>query len=299
MPSRASSDPKARAKPSASSAVPRRGRRWCERFLISSTAIGACSASLRAQPSAASNSSWSGTTWLAKPDPVRLERVDRIAGQVHLERLRLPHEPRQPLRAAESGNEAQVDLGLAEGCRLGRDAEVAGHRQLAASAEGDRVDGRDRDRRGPLHPRMKRCAPCTSSAPSASGLIFVNSLMSAPRAEGEDVRRGEHEHPDLALDRLPQIDQVAHRLRRERVGRRPVEPGDRDVVARLEQHGLALFPGIGPRIAEEALAGLLAEPPLGHQAAQDRGRLERLAPFALGALELLQHRVEARPRRRV
>src|SRR5918992_1694070 len=29
-------------------------------------------------------------------------------------------------------------------------------------------------------PRMKRCADSTSSAPSASGLIFVNSLMSAP-----------------------------------------------------------------------------------------------------------------------
>ncbi len=29
-------------------------------------------------------------------------------------------------------------------------------------------------------PRMKRCADSTSSAPSASGVIFVNSLMSAP-----------------------------------------------------------------------------------------------------------------------
>jgi hypothetical protein len=32
----------------------------------------------------------------------------------------------------------------------------------------------------PSIPRMNRCADSTSSAPSASGDIFVNSLMSAP-----------------------------------------------------------------------------------------------------------------------
>ena len=55
--------------------------------------------------------------------------------------------PRQPLRAAEAGDDAQVDLGLPElrGAR-GVD-EVAGQRQLAAAAEREAVDRRDRSAR--------------------------------------------------------------------------------------------------------------------------------------------------------
>src|SRR5213082_353536 len=74
-----------------------------------------------------------------------LVRRDRRAGEVHLERLALSDEPRQPLGAAEAGDDPEVDLGLAERGRLRRDAEVARHRQLAAAAERERVHGRDRD----------------------------------------------------------------------------------------------------------------------------------------------------------
>src|SRR5439155_304834 len=38
---------------------------------------------------------------------------DGVAGEVHLERLAGPHQPRQPLRAAEARDDAQVDLRLA------------------------------------------------------------------------------------------------------------------------------------------------------------------------------------------
>ena len=41
----------------------------------------------------------------------------------------------QPLRAAEAGDDPQLHLGLAEDGRLGGDPHVAGHRQLAATAE--------------------------------------------------------------------------------------------------------------------------------------------------------------------
>ena len=57
MPSLASSDPKARANPSPSVRSPSSRSGCAERFLISSTAIGACSASFRAHASAVSNSS--------------------------------------------------------------------------------------------------------------------------------------------------------------------------------------------------------------------------------------------------
>ena len=60
-----------------------------------------------------------------QPQLVGLVGADRVAGQVQLERLGLPHQSRQPLGAAEAGDDAEVDLGLAEGGRLGGDPEVA------------------------------------------------------------------------------------------------------------------------------------------------------------------------------
>ena len=93
-----------------------------------------------------------------QPQLVGLVRGDRVAGQVHLERLGLADQPRQPLRAAEAGDDPEVDLGLAERRRLGGDPEVAGHRELAAAAERQRVDGRDRRR--PASVSISRSSAC-------------------------------------------------------------------------------------------------------------------------------------------
>src|SRR3954447_15017991 len=68
---------------------------------------------------------------------------DRVADQVHLERLARADEARQALGASEPGNDPELDLGLAEDRRAGGDPEVACHRELAAAPEGERVDGRD------------------------------------------------------------------------------------------------------------------------------------------------------------
>ena len=40
----------------------------------------------------------------------------------------------EALRAAHAGDDAQIDLGLAELGRIGRDDEIADHRQLAPAA---------------------------------------------------------------------------------------------------------------------------------------------------------------------
>ena len=53
-------------------------------------------------------------------------------------------------------------------------------------------------------PRMKRWADSTRSAPSASGDIFVNSLMSAPALKVKMFEEASTSARDLALDRLPQ-----------------------------------------------------------------------------------------------
>src|SRR4051794_33996731 len=71
-------------------------------------------------------------------DLLSLERVDRLADQVHLEGFGLTHEARQALGATEARDDPEVDLRLAERGRLRRDAEVASHRQLTATAQRDR-----------------------------------------------------------------------------------------------------------------------------------------------------------------
>ena len=70
-----------------------------------------------------------------------------VADGVHLEGLRDADEPRQALGAAEAGDDPELDLRLPEHRRAGRDPHVAGHRELAAAAERERVDGGDRRQR--------------------------------------------------------------------------------------------------------------------------------------------------------
>ena len=99
---------------------PRRGRPSPDTDLIWATASGACPASLRAHISAVSSSSWSSTTRFDEPELERFLGQDRVADEVHLERLVDADEPRQALRAAEAGDDAELDLGLAEERRARR-----------------------------------------------------------------------------------------------------------------------------------------------------------------------------------
>ena len=69
--------------------------------------------------------------------------VHHAAGQRHVHGLGLADGARQALRAAGAGNDAELDLGLAEARVVGGDDEVAHHRQLAAAAERKSADRRD------------------------------------------------------------------------------------------------------------------------------------------------------------
>ena len=75
--------------------------------------------------------------------PQRLLRVDRAAGEDELLRDAEAADAREPLRAAPAGDDAEVDLGLAEPRVRRCVAEVAAERELAAAAEREAVDRRD------------------------------------------------------------------------------------------------------------------------------------------------------------
>ena len=110
----------------------------------------------------------------------RLLGLDRIADQVHLQSLVLPHQPRQALGAAEAGDDPELDLGLAEDRRTRGDAHVTGHRKLTAAAEGQAVDGGDSRHAVAfeLAQQSMRGVDAARSPPCSS--IDVNALMSAP-----------------------------------------------------------------------------------------------------------------------
>ena len=72
-----------------------------------------------------------------------LGRVHHAAGEDQVHRLGLADRARQPLRAADARDDAELDLGLAEFRVVGGDDEIALHRELAAAAERKARDRRD------------------------------------------------------------------------------------------------------------------------------------------------------------
>src|SRR4029078_7306035 len=76
-------------------------------------------------------------------DVLRLLGGDEAAGQDHLVGDPLADRTRETLRAPAPGHAPEVDLGLAEPRRLGRDDDVADHRELAATTEREARHRRD------------------------------------------------------------------------------------------------------------------------------------------------------------
>src|SRR5450755_4120828 len=76
-------------------------------------------------------------------DAIGLLRGNRLAGQDQLQRAALSHQPRQALRAAATGQQAQLDFGLPKSGVLRCDPHRASHCRLTAAAKGKSVDRRD------------------------------------------------------------------------------------------------------------------------------------------------------------
>ncbi len=74
---------------------------------------------------------------------MRLARIDGLGGQNHLQRPAFPNEARQALRAAKTGDDAELDFRLTEPGILRGQPQGAGQRDFAAAAEGEAVDGRN------------------------------------------------------------------------------------------------------------------------------------------------------------
>ena len=90
---------------------------------------------------------------MTRPSVSGLVHRHQAAADHQLHRARLADEARQPLRAAGAGQHAERDLGQADlAAVLPRDAEVGGHRDLEAAADGVAVQRRDDELRRLLEP---------------------------------------------------------------------------------------------------------------------------------------------------
>ena len=229
-----------------------------------------------------------------EPELVRLVGHDRVADDVHLEALAVTDEPRQPLRATEPGDDPELDLGLAEERCARGDAQVAGHRELAAAAEGNPVDGGDRGD----GPRGELAGERVGAAQEVFAAALVErgeGLDVGAGGEEERVRGGDHERAHAGVpDLRPDLLEVGDEVGRDGVHLPVGEPGDGDAVAAsLELDDLGWLLGVGLRVGIEALAALLPEAPLGDEPAQDGGRREPRAMALLRVLHALEDSVEA------
>src|SRR5581483_1122649 len=167
-----------------------------------------------------------------EPDPQRLGGVDRPPGKDQVLGERGPDRARKPLRPAPPRDDGEVDLRLTELRVLGRVANVAGERELAAPAQREAVHGRERRLR---HRLEQAAAFVTERAPRVSleDGHLCHLLDVRPGGERLLARAGENDDPRRSVGReLAQP--VAERLERlvvqrvERVG--PVDRDDGDAV---------------------------------------------------------------------
>src|SRR5262249_17959379 len=130
-----------------------------------------------------------------EPDAMGLRRVDRLAAEDDLERLRPSDEPRQAADAAQTRNEAERQLREPEAGACPAHAQVAGERDLEPSAEAEPVHGSD-ERLGHPEEVVEQRAPGTGLA-----LRLAHGRKARDRtevaADGEHATKaGDDDDPD-------------------------------------------------------------------------------------------------------
>jgi hypothetical protein len=172
-------------------------------------------------------------------DPQRLLGVHHPAGEDQVLGPRRADQPGQPLGAARAGDEAELDLGLAELGVVGDDPPVAGQRQLAAAAERVPGDGRDHRLRN-LRDAVERRGQ--GARPHRHLLVRGGGELLDVRARGEHLRAAVDDHgPDRRVfgRRVRGLPQFLLDLGVERVHRGPLESDGADSVTRLQPYELA------------------------------------------------------------
>ena len=119
---------------------------------------------------------------VGEPDRQRLGGGHLPAGEDQVLRLRRADQPRQPLRAARAGDDAEQDLRLADLRALAEHPEVGAQREFEPAAERVAGDGRD-DRLGDVRDDVERGLERGRPLGHLGDPSGAISLMSAPAAK--------------------------------------------------------------------------------------------------------------------
>jgi hypothetical protein len=164
---------------------------------------------------------------VGQADAQRLGSVDRVAGHAQLLGLRHADPAGQALRAAEPGDDAELDLGLTELGAVRRMDEVTGQRELAAAAEGEAVDRGDPRLLRALDRLRERAAHLGERlALARRELAHLGDIGAGD--ERLVARAGQDHRADLArdLELAARGGELADHLRRQRVERGLARHGD-------------------------------------------------------------------------
>ena len=143
---------------------------------------GGCAAIWRAMAWARAKRSAAGDDFIDEAEAEGFGGGDDVSGEEEAEGGGRADEAGEALGSAVAGDEAELDLGLAEAGGFAGDAEGAGEGELAAAAEGEAVDAGDDGLAAGLDvaktawPRRARRSPVTAS-------VLASSWMSAPAAK--------------------------------------------------------------------------------------------------------------------
>jgi len=170
--------------------------------------------------------------------------LDDFASEDHLLGDRAPDDARQPLGAAEAGDQSKAHLGLPEGRVLGREDEVARHRQLTPAAEREPVHGGDHR----LWDRLDVGRQALPEAREVLRLLLIHRLHLGDvgaRDERAVTGAGEDHHARFAV--VPELEegpmQFRKRLTIQRVAHlRPIDRQRDDEVLALVEEVLEVEP---------------------------------------------------------
>ena len=175
-----------------------------------------------------------GTTRATRPAALGLRGIHHAAGEDEVHGLGLADRVGEPLRAADAGNDAELDLRLAEFGVVGGDDEIALHGQLAAAAE-RKARHRGDDRLA----RRRRLMPVRAKiAEEGLGKILVGHFFDVGAGGKCLVRSGDDHAADICvgLECSDGLAELAHQRAVERIERlRAIEPNEADPAARFDE----------------------------------------------------------------
>ena len=160
-------------------------------------------------------------------------RIDQVLGPGRTD------QPRQALRSSGTGDDPQLDLGLADPRVLGREAEVRAQGQLAAPAQGVAVDGGD----GDLRDLLDLVEGLLEAGDHGLGLLgrHLDHHVHVGPGREDALPAPDHDRADVVtIARLARgLHQVSGQLVVDRVHLGPVQADGPDAVLDLEPDELS------------------------------------------------------------